>query len=202
MLMKPTLRILIKSSNTYFHAGIKSLIFDVYRSQNATLDFVNNCTTRQTLDLVFHAVSYGSIDCICHYFHSNTQPPVLFVIRDARDYLPPPALRCTRKTGTIYRDQPVHEVLTMITNAMRNRRHIPAKPPPRCGPCSNTPLTARECEVLRYLQQGNSQVQTAEQMQLRVKTVNSHKRSAMKKLNFTRNNELLNWMLHGGLSSR
>ncbi|RYM59171.1 hypothetical protein BSR03_19395 [Serratia proteamaculans] len=124
------------------------------------------------------------------------------MIRDSRDYICPSALRCTRKSGTIYRDQPVDDILAMITETMRNRRYMPAKQPPSCGPCTDNPLSARECEVLRHLKRGNSQVKTAETMQLQVKTVNSHKRSAMKKLNFTRNNELLNWMLRGGLSSR
>ncbi|SPZ51834.1 two component system sensor kinase SsrB [Serratia quinivorans] len=64
------------------------------------------------------------------------------------------------------------------------------------------PVFVDHFKVLHYLKRGNSQVKIAETMQLQVKTVNSHKRSAMKKLNFTRNNELLNWMLHGGLSTR
>ncbi|WP_261258896.1 helix-turn-helix transcriptional regulator [Serratia proteamaculans] len=192
----------IKDWNKYFIVGLRKLLFDYYQTINCRVIFIEENTVEPVVDLVFHAVNYGSIDQVCHYFPSNKPSPVVFVIRDNRDYLCPPALRCTRKSGTIYRDQPVDEVLAMVTEAMRSRRLIPAKPPPRCGPCTDNPLSARECEVLHYLKRGNSQVKIAETMQLQVKTVNSHKRSAMKKLNFTRNNELLNWMLHGGLSTR
>ncbi|WP_261142187.1 helix-turn-helix transcriptional regulator [Serratia proteamaculans] len=178
------------------------MLVDHYRYKKEIEVFFQNHPDKDTGDIIFHSVNYGSIDQVCHYFPPEKPPPILFVIRDSRDYLCPPALRCTRKSGTIYRDQPVDDVLAMVTEAMRSRRLIPAKPPPRCGPCTDNPLSARECEVLHYLKRGNSQVKIAETMQLQVKTVNSHKRSAMKKLNFTRNNELLNWMLHGGLSTR
>ncbi|WP_181575063.1 LuxR C-terminal-related transcriptional regulator [Serratia quinivorans] len=178
------------------------MLVDHYRYQTEIKVFFKNHLDKVIGDIIFHSVNYSSNDQVCHYFPPEKPPPILFVIRDRRDYICPSALRCTRKSGTIYRDQPVDDILAMITETMRNRRYIPAKPPPSCGPCTDNQLSARECEVLRHLKRGNSQVKTAETMQLQVKTVNSHKRSAMKKLNFTRNNELLNWMLRGGLSSR
>ncbi|WP_370592708.1 response regulator transcription factor [Serratia sp. ASV30] len=61
-------------------------------------------------------------------------------------------------------------------------------------------MTERERQVLHYLRQGISQSQTANILQLKVKTVHSHKRSAMKKLNFTRTSELFHWLLRGGLT--
>lgn len=195
--MNNSLRVLIKDSNIYQLAGLYHLIVEHYDAQGISVRFTQDCPTVPNVDLIFHAVDYGSIDQVCHYFSPDKPPPVVFVIRDNHDYLCPPPLRCTRKSGTLYRDQPLDEVLTLISAAMDDRRLIPAKPPPLCGPCEDNLLTARECEVLRYLKRGNSQVQTAEQMRIQVKTVNSHKRSAMKKLNFTRNNELLNWMLRG-----
>jgi fimbrial protein FimW len=201
--MNKILTIRVADSNYYFRLGLHHLLLDYYRSQKIVVRFsYGDLASPIPVDLVCHAVNYGSIDQVCHYFPPEKPPPILFVIRDSRDYICPSALRCTRKSGTIYRDQPVDDILAMITETMRNRRYMPAKPPPSCGPCTDNQLSARECEVLRHLKRGNSQVKTAETMQLQVKTVNSHKRSAMKKLNFTRNNELLNWMLRGGLSSR
>ncbi|HHQ6547637.1 TPA: response regulator transcription factor [Serratia fonticola] len=61
-------------------------------------------------------------------------------------------------------------------------------------------MSEREHQVLHYLRQGVSQSQTAHILQLKVKTVHSHKRSAMKKLNFTRTSELFHWLLHNGLT--
>ncbi|MGQ8775834.1 LuxR C-terminal-related transcriptional regulator [Serratia sp. NA_112.1] len=45
-----------------------------------------------------------------------------------------------------------------------------------------------------------SQSQAACILQLKVKTVHSHKRSAMQKLNFPRNSELFHWLLQSGLT--
>jgi fimbrial protein FimW len=194
--------ILIIDDNTFYRRGLCRMLNDHYNILQKIVTFVPQYPCDRVIDLVFHAVNYGSFDQVCRYFPLNKPSPVVFVIRDNRDYLCPSALRCTRKSGTIYRDQPVDEILAMITETMRNRRYERAEPPPSCGPCTGNQLSARECEVLRHLKRGNSQVKTAETMQLQVKTVNSHKRSAMRKLNFTRNNELLNWMLRGGLSSR
>lgn len=193
--MAKVMRVLITDDNACFGLGLRQLLFDYYQAQNRPVCFTLGYPAEPGAELIFHAVDYGSIDQVCHYFSADKTPPVLFVIRDNHNYPCPPSLRCTRKSGTIYRDQPLDEVLTLISA-------VPVKPPPLCGPCEDNLLTARECEVLRYLKCGNSQVQTAEQMRIQVKTVNSHKRSAMEKLNFTRNNELLNWMLRGGLSSR
>ncbi|CAI2537938.1 Nitrogen regulation protein C [Serratia proteamaculans] len=202
-LMIPDLiNILIIDHNTYYRSGLCRMLNDHYNNHLQSVTFVSQYPCDRAIDLVLHAVNYGSIDQVCHYFPPEKPPPILFVIRDSRDYICPSALRCTRKSGTIYRDQPVDDILAMITETMLNRHYMPAKLPPSCGPCTNNPLSARECEVLRHLKRGNSQVKTAETMQLQVKTVNSHKRSAMRKLNFTRNNELLNWMLRGGLTSR
>nr|WP_285894543.1 LuxR C-terminal-related transcriptional regulator [Serratia fonticola] len=74
-----------------------------------------------------------------------------------------------------------------------------------CLPPSSTPVTKhftfRESEVLRYLRQGKSHEETANVMRLHVKTISGYKRSAMRKLNFKRNQELFHWLLQGGLSS-
>ncbi|WP_261288152.1 response regulator transcription factor [Serratia fonticola] len=61
-------------------------------------------------------------------------------------------------------------------------------------------MSEREHQVLHYLMQGVSQSQTANLLCLKVKTVHSHKRSAMQKLNFTRTSELFHWLLQGGLT--
>ncbi|WP_455872246.1 LuxR C-terminal-related transcriptional regulator [Serratia proteamaculans] len=39
----------------------------------------------------------------------------------------------------------------------------------------------------------------AHQLHLHAKTVSAHKRNAMKKLNITRNTQLLHWLLNGGI---
>lgn len=60
-------------------------------------------------------------------------------------------------------------------------------------------LSPQEYRVLRLLARGLSAVAIARQLQLNAKTVSTHKRNAMKKLNITRNTELLHWLLNGGI---
>nr|WP_315293287.1 LuxR C-terminal-related transcriptional regulator [Serratia proteamaculans] len=60
-------------------------------------------------------------------------------------------------------------------------------------------LSPQEYRVLRLLARGFSSVAIARQLQLNAKTVSSHKRNAMKKLNITCNTELLHWLLNGGI---
>ena len=62
------------------------------------------------------------------------------------------------------------------------------------------PLTLREHEVLCHLKQGKTHASAANCLGIKVKTISSHKRAAMKKLNFRRTNELFHWMLQGGLT--
>jgi DNA-binding CsgD family transcriptional regulator len=69
----------------------------------------------------------------------------------------------------------------------------------RCPVAGTHRLSPQEYRVLRLIGRGLSSVAIARQMQLHAKTVSAHKRNAMKKLNITRNTQLLHWLLNGGI---
>ena len=64
-----------------------------------------------------------------------------------------------------------------------------------------TVLTSREREVLQLLTEGNSTVQMAARIHLSVKTVESHRRSVMKKLDLSSVAELTKYAIREGITS-
>ncbi|WP_431224769.1 helix-turn-helix domain-containing protein [Serratia sp. L9] len=62
-------------------------------------------------------------------------------------------------------------------------------------------VNPRETEVLQCLATGMCVQDTADYLAISNKTVNAHKRSAMHKLHFRRNQELHKWFLQGGAVS-
>ncbi len=64
-----------------------------------------------------------------------------------------------------------------------------------------TVLTSREREVLQLLTEGNSTKQMAERIHLSVKTVESHRRSVMKKLDLSSVAELTKYAIREGITS-
>lgn len=61
-------------------------------------------------------------------------------------------------------------------------------------------LTEREIEVISLLFSELSPTAASHLLNVAQKTISSHKRSAMKKLHFTRTYELHQWLLNGGLN--
>jgi DNA-binding CsgD family transcriptional regulator len=60
-------------------------------------------------------------------------------------------------------------------------------------------LTPRERDVLQGISQELRPDEIASKLSLNVKTVSTHKLTAMRKLGFKRNGELYYWLLQGGL---
>ncbi|MBL5906302.1 helix-turn-helix transcriptional regulator [Serratia fonticola] len=182
--MKETLEISIVDDNQYFTSGLRHLLADFYLTKNTRVKFIDEKASKPSIDILFHANRHGIPGVYYRYLHS-TAKPLVFAICDKNE-------KChVRKDGILYRHQSMNLVLNMVEQA-RSIDHQSS--------CSaSQTITHREYEVLGYLQQGRSLTEVAYYMNLSVKTVSAHKRSAMKRLNFRRNSELLYWMLQGGL---
>jgi DNA-binding CsgD family transcriptional regulator len=92
---------------------------------------------------------------------------------------------------------PYETVASLLTrvDALLQRRTLTW----RCPVAGTHRLSPQEYRVLRLIGRGLSSVAIARQMQLNAKTISAHKRNAMKKLNITRNTQLLHWLLNGGI---
>lgn len=191
-----TITVLLIDGNKYFLDGLRYVIDDVHRHENIVVNYIYQPISGLSVDIVFQAICYGVTVDVRRYLQPGIPPPLMFFIRDKRDPRLSHVFQGVRKNGTLYRHQSIDDVRNMLEAAMFMRRFQL----PRGDYTVAEPLTYRESEVLRYLRQGRSPTDTARVMKLQVKTVSSHKRSAMRKLNFKRNHELFHWMLQGGLT--
>lgn len=198
--MEKILHILLNDRDHYFLTGLQHGLSEYFAAQNTQVNFFRGLSTNKP-DIIFQAVQQGEVRNICRHFLTEEPQPLYFVIRDKTQRHFPSHTRCIARSTTLYRDQNMNDIVEKVKLAMQPQA-LPQEKRGTCPACHRQDLTERERQVLRYLRRGVSQSQIAIYLQLTVKTVHSHKRSAMKKLNFTRTNELFYWMLHGGLSLR
>ncbi|CAI2006452.1 TPA: response regulator transcription factor [Serratia fonticola] len=196
--MKKKIIISLNDHNSYFLAGLQYALIEYFTDLHTQVVFFSGDSTKKP-DIIFQALHQGERANICHHFPADAPQPLYFVIRDKAERRFSPPIRCIAKSNTLYRNQSLCDMLGMVKVAMQ-LCSLPHERADHCPVCHRQSLTERERQVLNYLRQGISQSQTAHILQLKVKTVHSHKRTAMKKLNFTRTSELFHWLLQGGLS--
>jgi DNA-binding CsgD family transcriptional regulator len=193
--MKKKVTISLNDHNSYFLTGLQYGLIEYFTDQDIQVDFLSSYSTGKP-DIIFQALYQGERANICRHFPADTPRPLYFVIRDKAEKHFTSPISCIAKSGTLYRNQSLGNMLEMVELAMQFYTQSQEKVH-HCPACHQQSLTERERQVLHYLRQGVSQSQTANILQLSVKTVHTHKRSAMKKLNFTRTNELSHWLLRG-----
>ena len=66
------------------------------------------------------------------------------------------------------------------------------------GEISGEPLSEREAEVLRLIARGYSNQEIAERLETSIKTIETQKASALRKLNISRRNEIVNYAILQG----
>lgn len=192
--MSNKLVILIEDKDGYFVKGLRGLLENHFYVQGYSVDFIEDFTVNKP-DIVFHAQNPGEITGFCHHLSEKLNYPYYFIIRDKKYRRLYQSKNCIRNSAIIYRQQTSDEIIAVIKKVVS----ITPSQSSTCSVCHNQCLSLREREVLFYLNSGLNQTQIAQHMQLRVKTINSHKSSAMKKLNFKHNLALVHWMLLGGL---
>jgi DNA-binding NarL/FixJ family response regulator len=193
--MKKKVTISLNDHNSYFLTGLQYGLIEYFTDQDIQVDFLSSYSTGKP-DIIFQALYQGERANICRHFPADTPRPLYFVISDKAERHFTSPISCIAKSGTLYRNQSLGNMLEMVELAMQFYTQSQEKVH-HCPVCHQQSLTERERQVLHYLRQGVSQSQTANILQLSVKTVHTHKRSAMKKLNFTRTNELSHWLLRG-----
>lgn len=188
--MEKTLKILIIDDNQYYKSGLCHLLSDFYLSKNIRVKFIDEKSSKPSIDILFYASRHG-IPSIYYRYLRSTANLLVFAICDKKE-------KCfIRRNNTLYRNQPMKLVFNMVEHA---RSIVLQSSAPVCDGCLGQTITHRELEVLCYLQKCRNLTEAAYYMNLSVKTVSTHKRSVMKKLNFQRNSELIYWIIQGGLT--
>ena len=195
--MKRVLNISIVDNNQYFMMGFRQVLFDFYLTKNIHVRFIDSNMSEELVDILFYSSPHNVTIDFHRLFRNGLSQSLIFVIRDKNEINLSQMLRCVKKNESIYRHQSIDLILDIIEQA-RAIEH------PSLVPTYDLTeiITRREYEVLHFLKLGKRLTDVAYYMNLSIKTVSAHKRSAMRKLNFERNTELFYWMLNGGLPDK
>jgi len=181
--------------------GLIMILTDFFNKNDTSVQFIHGPPNGRSVDLIFHALRGGTAMDFWRRYSTGSHQPLYFTIRNKTYSWQENRPHDSGNHKTLYFHQPIDFILDIVSKAIILHRSLPPKTTSYRYPSVLQSLTLREREVLNHLKQGKTQVETASCMSLKVKTVSSHKRSAMRKLNFRRNNELFHWMLQGGLSN-
>lgn len=168
------------------------------RGQKA--EFFFNRAFGKTTDIVFQAIRCGTFISSRTTTCIDNSKPLYIAIAERKDAHLQHLYRNINKSNILYRHQSVSLILQLMENALISLQKAPVKSPQTAAILPHASLTQRECEVLHQLKQGKAPACVATSLGIKVKTISSHKRAAMRKLNFKRSSELLHWMIQGGLT--
>lgn len=177
------------------------MVLNAYlNSKNKKVKFILGHSITEPVDMIFQAVRGGTFIAPYRKHHTYCGESHYFAIVDNKDSNLQRIHKIINKNNTLYRNQPISTLLTLIGKKLFSQPLSAQKRLPTQDFFLHKPLTRREHEVLRHLSQGKTHASTANCMGIHAKTVSTHKRAAMKKLNLKRTSELFHWMLQGGLS--
>ncbi|ALL35899.1 response regulator transcription factor [Serratia marcescens] len=196
--IKTTLAIRIIDDDSFYTIGLIKALSNHLKHRN--IRFYTGTCAGIAADIVFQAIRCGTLISPGNRLggHSAT---LYFAIAERKDAHLQHLYRGLTKSNILYRHQSVNSVLQLIGNTLLAPQPSPERTRQGRKVCHHESLTPREQEVLYQLQQGKTHAGVASLLGIKEKTISSHKRAAMKKLNFKRTNELFHWMLQGGLTS-
>jgi len=191
--MKNTLTVAIFDRDNYFSEGIKYALRDYFHQKGQSVIFVTSHSAAAPADLVFAAAPDSRRARYCHVASAATSNTLFFSIRKKKSRYQNNLTTCQREAGTFYRSEGKLAICSMLDRALAANPKIRIRS--NCALCTSSQLTRRELEVLHYLREGISQTETAEHMQLSVKTVNTHKQSVMRKMDLNRKHDFIHWLM-------
>ncbi|OKP49462.1 hypothetical protein A8A12_15160 [Serratia marcescens] len=172
-----SLKIRIDDDNVYFSSGLRLYITDYAREHNKSVRFLEK-DDEEKPSLVLTTPARR----IAHWCTpSQGEQQQLVFIRDRAPVQAKDARREIYRTGSLKMLAPL---LARLFAGERGER-----------PEKNRQFTAREKQVISYLRKGWEQSKVAKVMGVSVKTVHSHKRSVMSKLQLTRSHDFIYWLL-------
>lgn len=200
-MVKHTISILVAESDRYFTHGLNLGLKAYCSLHGRSLRLSERGAVPVTgVDIIFLGDSITCPPWLYDLYQQGYTPHVFFV-RDQQRGEPmarPSVTNCECGAGTLYRHQPIQAIEALLDSVLfpQEGERIPAAGKCRCS----SSLTFRETEVLKYLSIGMSGHDTAGLLGIKGKTVNGHKRNAMRKLCVKTNQELYRWMKLGGTS--
>ncbi|CAI1835843.1 LuxR C-terminal-related transcriptional regulator [Serratia fonticola] len=192
--MKPCIVIAILDRNHYFSQGIKHLLRDYLQAKGYTWRFVS-VTSEIAIDLMVCVKPFGwstRLNSLRENPGDRRLGTIVIwdtILENIRHQHGPEVL--SRKARP---DAVLHMVEEMFEQASQSSLEANKE---RTYSCLK--LTPREREVLQGISWELTPNKIANKLSLSVKTVSTHKLTAMRKLGFRRNSELYHWLRNGGL---
>ncbi|CUZ26217.1 helix-turn-helix transcriptional regulator [Serratia marcescens] len=199
-IMNKTLNIVIIDDDKFYTAGLAMALAIYLKNQGQQVEFSSHLAYGKTTDIVFQAIRCGTLIASGSAICMNNDKPVYVAIADRKDAHLQHLYRSVNKSNILYRHQSVSLILQLMENVMLSLQKTSVKTQSTSENLQHLALTQREREVLHQLKQGKTPACVASFLGIKEKTISSHKRAAMRKLNFKRSNELFHWMLQGGLT--
>jgi len=144
---------------------------------------------------------------LAHLHESHSSIKVI-ICTDFSDHRILELLASSNASGVLLKHEPVLALTQCVSAVMSGKRQWLSPKAKRLlskSTPSNTPLTARELDVLAYLFSGLSVSRIAKTLYRNIRTVSTHKRNAMIKLGFHNDSELFaqcTWMAKSGPAAR
>ncbi|WP_048797043.1 MULTISPECIES: response regulator transcription factor [Serratia] len=195
-----TLSITIIDDDKFYAKGLTMALSIHLKNTNHKMEPLFENKIEETTDIVFQAIRCGTFISPCTPTCIGNSKPLYIAIAERKDAHLQHLYRNVNKSNILYRHQSVSLFLQLMENVLISLQRASVKSPPTSATLLHAPLTPREQEVLHQLQQGKTHAGVASVLGIKEKTISSHKRAAMKKLNFKRTSELLHWMIQGGLT--
>ncbi|MGM0514476.1 hypothetical protein BFS14_21585 [Serratia fonticola] len=200
-MIKHTISILLAERDRYFAHGLCVGLKAYCYLRGVSLRLVDSSAILATeVDIIFLGDSISCPPWLNALYQQGYAPQVFF-IRDLErggSIAHHPVANSKCGAGTLYRHQPIQAIEALLDKVIFPHE---GERPPTVGKCRcSSLLTFRETEVLKYLAIGMSGHDTAGRLGIKDKTVNGHKRNAMRKLCVKSTQELYRWMELGGAS--
>jgi DNA-binding CsgD family transcriptional regulator len=198
--MKPHIVIAIQDTNRFFALGIRHILQTYFQAKGCTLDFVP-ISSETTIDLMVWAKPYNAPMLANRLWEQKVGGlfGTIVVRENTMEGIKSekPEHNGSSMLGRWERAEAVVHLLEQMFDraCFQHFQAVKVKE----SACFNLKLTARERDILQGISRELTPSQIANKLSLSVKTVSTHKLTAMRKLGFKRNSELYYWLRQGRL---
>ncbi|MCP1107093.1 LuxR C-terminal-related transcriptional regulator [Serratia nevei] len=181
--MKKSITVAIYDNDRYFRSGLEFFLTGYFLRRGIEVRFDHRGESEVAPTLAFGAQwqryrhHAGCVRCNRYFLTIKNRPKYRLAAAEH---------------GVIYRDISIDQLaLTLVRLPLDEQ--LPTEP---CRDCRHEgTLSQRERQVVRYMRSGLSQSEVAARLELSVKTVHTHKRSIMQKMELRRKHEFIYWLL-------
>jgi DNA-binding CsgD family transcriptional regulator len=196
--MKPHIVIAIQDTNLFYALGMQQILQAYFQAKGCTLGFVP-LSSETTIDLMVLAKPYNGPMLANRLWEQKVNGlfGTIVVWENTIEGIKPE--KPERNGSSVLGRKERAEAVVHLLEQMFERACFQHFQAVKERACFSLKLTAREQDILQGISKELTPSQIANNLSLSVKTVSTHKLTAMRKLGFKRNCELYYWLRQGRL---